>query len=485
MAQEMSQSNTRKQALAALAKLGGQLTTEDDVIFEGTKFILPGTVKNLKDGIKVLMQRMEDEEQTFSFNRTFKYRPWDGAAAADRAIRRAFGFSMGVTLQSFFGDRPPQTVTIATGVHTTIEVPWGQVELPGLEGATVYFGQARDNELGLVFQVNVEAKRKFRKHIQGLMSLIEEELNERSIYKGHAIDGATMPNFIDTTAVDPEDVVYTEEVMRQLGANVWSPIRHAEQLERLGQPGKRSVLFEGPYGTGKTLAAYLTAKVAQENGWTFLMCRPGRDDLFETLQTARMYQPAVVFFEDLDVVGAPGEVDNVSKILDNFDGMATKGLKMLLVLTTNHVENIHKGMIRPGRLDAVIHIGAMDRPGVEKLARRTIKTLDDDVDFDLVFKAYDGFMPAFVKEAIDRAVRYSVNRNDGVLGSIGTEDLVLAANGLRTQLDIMNAASDTTHRPSIESSIQGVVKSTLEGAAIKDADDDFWGSLELKSPTAV
>jgi transitional endoplasmic reticulum ATPase len=38
-------------------------------------------------------------------------------------------------------------------------------------------------------------------------------------------------------------------------------------------------------------------------------------------------------------------------------------------MTTNHKDEIHKGMLRPGRLDAIIEIGAMDRPGVEKLAR--------------------------------------------------------------------------------------------------------------------
>ena len=39
-----------------------------------------------------------------------------------------------------------------------------------------------------------------------------------------------------------------------------------------------------------------TGQVALENGWTFIQARPGVDDLSTVLQTAKLYQPAVVFF---------------------------------------------------------------------------------------------------------------------------------------------------------------------------------------------
>lgn len=434
----------RARALDALAALGGKLSKEDDIVFSGEKFVLPEKT-DLPQAIRFLKRRMEDEETVTSFQRSFKYRPHDGAFATAKSIRDAFGFSISKPIVTFFGVNPPKLITINVGIDKTESVPWGAITIPGLDNTTLYLGSTNDPELGVIFHVNVEGPRKYRTHIDGLFQLIEKNLNENSIYRGKAIDGAENPNFMDPFVVSEEDVVYTEEVMRQMEANVWSPIRHAVQLEELHQPGKRSVLFEGPYGSGKTLGALLTAQTAVNNGWTFILCRPGKDDLVRTMQTARMYQPSVVFFEDLDVIGKPGEDDGVSQILDTFDGIQTKGLKMLLVLTTNHVEKLHKGMIRPGRLDAVIHIGSMDRPGVEKLARRVIgKSLAEDIDFDAVMNALEGFMPAFVKEAFDRAIRYSVARNDGEVGTIDTEDLVLAANGLRPQLELMNNASDET-----------------------------------------
>jgi transitional endoplasmic reticulum ATPase len=484
------QNKVKSQALATLAKLGGLMTTEDDLVFEGRKFVIPENVKDLKQAVKILSQRAEDEETVTSFSRDFPYKPWDGAAATERAIREAFGFNISKPIVTFFGVNPPQMITINDGPGSVREVPWGALQLPGLENTTVYLGTSMNRELGVVFRISVEAPRKYKAHIQGLFMLIERNLHEGSIYRGKPIDGGEMPNFLDVSGVDPNDVIYTQEVMQQLEANVWSPLRHADALAALGQPGKRSVLLEGPYGTGKTLAAYLTAKVAQENGFTFILCRPGVDDLHDTLRTARMYQPAVVFFEDLDTVGsAQGTDDQVTRILDSFDGLQTKDLQMLLVLTTNHVERIHKGMIRPGRLDAVIHVGAMDRPGVERLVQRVIgDNLEAEIDFDAVFAAYDGFMPAFVREAIDRTVRYSVARHDGTLGMIGTEDLVLAAEGLRRQLDLMNGARDEAVRPSIESAIQGVVEKTVEGVGvIRDgySPDEPWARLHVEVPEDV
>ena len=356
--------------MESLARLGGKLSKEDDFVFQGTQFILPEMHRNdMGRALKALTQRVRDEDTTISMRRSFKYRPWDGAHAAALAIRTAFGFSVGKPIASFFGSSPPELIYVPTSIDTVEEVPWGAVSLPGLDGTTLYFGTSNDPELGLIFEIMVEGPKKYRHIIEGFFVLVEEMLHKHSIYRGKALDGGN--NFVDVNSVSPEDVVYTSEVMRQMEANVFSPIKHAEALAALRQPGKRTVLFEGPYGSGKTLAALLTAQVATQNGWTFILCRPGKDNIHQVIQTAQMYQPAVVFFEDIDVIAEAGDGSGaVTKILDTFDGLRSKGLKLLLAMTTNHVERLHKGMVRPGRLDALtVHLPDVD-DGVEKLTKR-------------------------------------------------------------------------------------------------------------------
>jgi len=461
----------REEALQRLAEIGGLLSTEDDIVFDGTKYVLPAGA-TLESSIEFLQKRRDDEENLFSFSKTFPYRPWDGARATQLAIKAFAGFTLGKTLYSFFGRDLPQLIDIKVGPgqNDTEQVPWGAMTIPGMDRATLILGQTRDPELGIIFQVNVEAPRKWRRHLDGLFKLIEQFLLDSSIYKGMAIDGAE--NFIDVSKVDPRDVVYTESVLRRLEGDVWAFIRHADLLEQLGQDGKFAVLFEGPYGTGKSLAALLTAQIAVAHGWTFLMCRPGKDDLAKTLEMARMYQPAVVFAEDVDTMAGPQSGSTIERHLDMLDGIKVKGMKLLTVFTTNHAEDIHKAMLRPGRIGAVIHVGAMDRAGVEQLARRVIgKALDPDTDFDEVFRRTEGYMPAFVRECFDRSVRYAITLNDGVLGNIGTEAICLAADGLRDQYRLMEEAKEDKVDGSLTGALGTVIRKAIDGVGIVDSDE--------------
>lgn len=463
----------REEALVRLAEIGGGLHHDDDIVFTGTKYILPANA-TLESGISFLQKRLDDEENLVEFSKTFPYRPWDGARATELAIKEFAGFTLGKTLYSFFGRQLPQLidVRIGPGQDDTVQVPWGALQIPGLTNTTLHLGSAKDPELGQIFSIHVEAPRKWRRHLDGLFKLIEKHLREHSIYKGKAIDGGE--NFIDVSVINPADFVYTQSVMRRLEGDVWCFIRHSELLAQLGQDGKFAALLEGPYGTGKTGAAMLTAQIAVANGWTFLMCRPGRDNLVTTLEMARMYQPAVVFAEDVDTMAGPQSGNTIERHLDMLDGIKAKGLKLLTIFTTNHAEDIHKGMLRPGRIGAVISIGAMDRPGVEQLGRRVIgESLDPDTDWDKVFENCEGYMPAFVREVFDRSVRYAITLNDGVLGRIGTEALCLAADSLRDQYRLMEDADEEKVDTNLTNTLGEVVRKAVHGVAVVDGDGDY------------
>jgi len=277
---------------------------------------------------------------------------------------------------------------------------------------------------------------------------------------------------LSTAVIDPSNLVYTDSVTRRLEGDLWSFIRYEHQLAKYAQGGKYAVLLEGPYGSGKTEAAGITAQVANDHGWTFIMCRPGKDSLEEALQMARLYPPAVVFAEDVDVRANAGAFD-INQSLDMMDGFHTKGQKLIAVFTTNNAERIHAGMLRPGRIGAVIHVGAMDRKGIEKLARRVIgDALDPEVDFDAVAAAMDGYMPAFVKEAFNRSVRYSIAGNNGTLGNITTTELLDAADGLRDQLALMQAAKSEGEPDTVGECIANAVGVMLKGAELQDDDGD-------------
>lgn len=467
-----TEAERREQALDKLAEIGGKLRGDEDIERRGTKYVLPAN-SNLDQDIGYLVKRRDDEQNDVSWSRMFPYRPWDGARATKKAIEEFAGFALGQTLYSFFGRELPQFHDIATGPgqNDREQVPWGAMQIPGLNGLTVYLGSSKHAELGQVFQVNAEGPRKWRHHIEGFFALIDKHLREDSIYKGKALDGGE--NFIDVTTVNSDDVVFTDSVQRRLEGDVWAFIQHEELLEKLGHGGKFAVLFDGPYGTGKSLAALLTAQVAVKHGWTFLMCRPGKDQLVTTLELARMYQPAVVFAEDIDTMAGPGSGSTIERHLDMLDGIKTKGLKLVAVFTTNHAEDIHQGMLRPGRIGAVIRIGAMDREGVERLGRRVIRdALMPGTDWDEVWTHVEGYMPAFVREVFDRSVRYAVTLNNGVLGDIGTEAICLAADSLRDQHELMAGAKEEVRTTDLANALERVVVDAVNGTSVLDNDGD-------------
>jgi transitional endoplasmic reticulum ATPase len=465
----------QKRLLDAIADAGGRLTAEEDVVFEGRKLIIPKNM-DLRDARDFLEVKIHEDEKMMSFSRTFRFRPWDGAIATMNALKKAFGMVNQKGVRGMFGVTPPSLITINTGPNTTEQAPWGNLEIPMLPGVEFTVGGTRDKELGTLFYIGASGPRKMRFHIEGVFRLVEDELNTRSIYRGKAFDGQEMPEFLDTEAFDSSKVVYAADVLEQLDANVWALMKYSDTMRRQGIPLKRATLFEGPYGTGKTLGAYMTAKIAVENGWTFLYARPGRDRLDDVMATARLYQPSCVFFEDVDQIAAgdvPGD-DTVSKLLDIFDGINAKGTEIMVVLTTNHADRIHKGMVRPGRLDAVVHIGAPDADGVRKFVELNIQPhlLSTSIDWDKVGTAMDGYYPAFITEAIDRAKRYNISRNHGVPSEINTDDLVLSAEGLRPQLALMEGAPETPRVESLDAAFQRVVTETVTGAEFLDSDGD-------------
>jgi ATPase family associated with various cellular activities (AAA) len=467
---------------AMLAALGGLTVQDDALLFEGEKFVLPSQYEGkIGSAIDFLVNYQKQQEQIHRHRRVLPFRPYDGAYAFMQTMKSITGTEgLGVTKYTFFGPQHPEFLTINIDYTTTAQVPWGEVHFPSYE-AVFHVGYSHD-ETGMVFQLVCDAPRKWRKHVEAIYNLVEKYLQEHSIYRGKAIDGAEHPNFLNLDTVDPTRVVYSQEVTKQLQANVWVPIEFAPTVKALGDPLKRAILFAGPYGTGKTLGAMVTGQKAVANGWTFLMCRVGRDDPAATFKTAELYAPSVVVVEDVDNhAGGTSNMD-ISRMLDTLDGIANKGAEVVALLTTNHLDRIQKGVLRPGRVDAVIEIGDLDREGFRRLVDNTVgsERLDPKVDWDAVAKAFTGFLPAFVVEAARRAQRYTMASNEGRPGIMATEDLVLAADALRPQLELHENAKEGANVVRMDD----LVRQTVENV-IKRTSNDNIGSFEIMEPSVL
>lgn len=458
---------------------------DDDIAYHPGKAILVPEGMSMEHVADVAKKKAAELNKVHSFQHFTQFRPDDGAHAAAVVMKRMFGLTIGKETKTMFGEEPPAYRTINVAHNRKMDVPWGRLEVPALPGAEFVLDAARSQN-GPVFVVHVQAPKKHKAKIEDFFAAVDEELRTNSIYRGKALLGAYELTFMNVGTFKSNQIVFSDEVQNSLEAGVFTLIEHTESVIDAGLPSKRAILAYGPYGTGKSSLGLITAQRANAAGWTFLSARAGRDELRPVLQTAALYEPAVVFVEDIDAHTPKAEdKDGISELLDLFDGIGTKNSKLIVVMTTNHIDRVPAGMLRPGRLDYCVEIAGLDRNGIERLVKAVIpgQLLAEDIDYDAVYAEMEHFQPAWVRATTDRAQSYRIARANGDLTyQITTEDLVGAARSLQPQLGIMEKALEGYTQPELETVLQHHVKTALDGMSVVDSDgDQTWALAAMPS----
>lgn len=391
----------------------------------------------LNEGITWLRRKQEEEEQDTQFQELFDLDPWDGAALLFTVLRDLHGFvsQTDIPPKGFFDPgSPPGLLTVRTGPKSEIKVPWGRFLLPGVVGWVQTDAQQKVKNGPLFFKFSGIVKRKSMPAVQAVIDSMNERIRKgESIYRGKAITNEK--DFLDLHKVTVDDLILPDAIFQQLAMSIFAPIMHTKIARQKKIPLKRGVLLSGPYGVGKSLTASVTAKLCQENGWTFILVKQVAQ-FMEALAFAKRYQPAVVFAEDIDSLIGTTRDSGLNEILEQIDGVVAKGAEIMVVLTTNAVEKIHPAMLRPGRLDAIVQFTKPDADAAKRLVERYAGDhFADDVDLDEVGAACAGMIPATIAEVGSRAklaAIYRLGENaEGVKLKLTTEDLVIAAGQLQ------------------------------------------------------
>ena len=164
-----------------------------------------------------------------------------------------------------------------------------------------------------------------------------------------------------------------------------------EMYRELGIPYRRGYLLYGPPGTGKTsLVHSLVGRL--EYGICLLNLSDMTDeDLLRSL--SKVPNKCIVLIEEVDVA-VPSkkrlkdiEDKNGKKssltfegVLNAIDGIASEE-SQIIIMTTNHKEDLDPAFIRPGRVDREFHLGNCDSCQVQTLFRNFFHSAtDSDLD---------------------------------------------------------------------------------------------------------
>lgn len=450
------------------AALSQRYAMSSGVNRDGKEIVVPSFM-TLKDAAQAIMSFEQEQEQKEDTIVELYAHPYDCCNAFHRAVSEIYGQMVSAQTMGFFGPMNGKCLTVPTSHNTSIKVPIGSTKVPGLPikmNLSVPDPSTWEpGERGAI--ISFTTKRMYSPLIQDIETRTKAILAKESIFQAKAIDSQYA--FIDVDNFDRSKVIYSAEQTRQLEANVFTIVKNTNRAVAANIPIKRGILLHGPYGTGKTLTALYAASLCVENGWTFILVRPG-DNIEGAINMAQKLQPACVFFEDIDAVAVEERDEDVNAILNTIDGVLSKESRVMVILTTNHIEKVNPAMLRPGRLDAVIKLGELDDAGVIKFITSCATDLsgqmmlDDSLDAGAVCMAAKGYTPAFLKEAVSKATLYAIARGafNGKSAHISSDDIVDALHELRPQWELM-AGPRTVKAPTIEDSLKDLAKVAAGG----------------------
>jgi hypothetical protein len=151
-----------------------------------------------------------------------------------------------------------------------------------------------------------------------------------------------------------------------------------ERYLKLGVPYKRTYLFEGEMGSGKTsLISGIAAAIGYNLAIVSFTPKMTEVQLMKMLRNFNNEQGkddnVIIVFEDMDCIfkerKSHDEARNsmtFSGILNALDGIST-GQNRIVIITTQYIKNLDSALIRPGRVDYILHFDYVVKEQVEDM----------------------------------------------------------------------------------------------------------------------
>jgi SpoVK/Ycf46/Vps4 family AAA+-type ATPase len=245
-----------------------------------------------------------------------------------------------------------------------------------------------------------------------------------------------------------ESVGGMETVKDEIRVKIIYPLQHADMYAAYGKKVGGGILLYGPPGCGKT---HLARATAGEVNSTFLSVGisdvlsmwlgSSEKNLNAVFQKARESKPCVLFFDEVDALGA-SRADMkrtagrhlINQFLSELDGVDADNEGVLCLAATNTPWHLDTAFRRPGRFDRVIFV-----PPPDEIARQEILELQlqgkptDKIDTRKVASKTADYSGADLKAIVDRAVEVKLHEavKMGIPKPISTKDLLKASKQVR------------------------------------------------------
>ena len=273
----------------------------------------------------------------------------------------------------------------------------------------------------------------------------DEEVDEQGRMRARR-DNGDQGLFIEIEKPDTsfDDVGGMDGLKDEIRIKIIEPLNHPEIYEAYGKKVGGGILMYGPPGCGKTHLARATAGQIDAGFMPVgihdvmdMYIGESERKLHALFENARGHTPCVLFFDEVDALGAArSDLKNsaarntINQFLSELDGINAKNDGVLVLAATNAPWHLDSAFRRPGRFDRIIFVPPPDQQSREAILTVLLKGKPTEgVEVGTLAKKTAGFSGADLKAVIDSAVEDKLREamKSGRPAPLRTKDLVSAA----------------------------------------------------------